>query len=464
MKPLKERIREQWPLSIVVVLVLALGYAGWWPAIPLPYQPPQASPTGSSRGLIVEWLMSPNLQNSSEVFPAPSNPEYFQVPSQAAEQKLLLSHPQMIRHEGKLVVSWATHPTTIDGVGQWVGGAWSEDGQTWQSVPSLFRPLSEQHDTVPGNIILLPAPFQKVEERLFALAHVYEVAGFGAPTSTNFATPETNQPTSLFPKPVLESRGYLVREILSGVNLGPVWWFGGQKPTQELMDFDESAADEKMVATLIARFEAAASRPANEAEFADPQIVAIDGKVLSWPTTLNWEDDLNYRLWSVSESQEPLYMQLSIDQGKSWSTAQSTNVPNAGNQTLLGRIKGGPVFLIGNQSNTGRSDAADTLTLSMAFEWLQFTHSYTIRSVAAVPRLAGQSEPSGQSGQSGTRSSAVRGKEQKRHRGIQASSWLLDEHSLWIAYSVNSEMIELCRIPILSLAPISGAPPGPENP
>jgi hypothetical protein len=448
------RIQDQWSLLLVVVLVLIFAHFGY-----LPYLPLSASPAplgggvegvGGARpghsGLAVEWLVVGQSAQGQDIFPWV--PEVRHSVVQAVGSGTDFHRQPQIAAVGSaassLWVAWnQTRLPAVDPRAELaqvqVAAAWSPNGSDWTSIGGLFEWEAGTSELTLGAETMAIHPFVTAGERVFAVARLHEVVGFGTSTATTFGEPDVDAWTEAYPKPILRIVGYLLREVLADGQLGPQVRLGSDAGTnrQTLVTALMAAGpDDAVIGHLTRSLYHPGGPPGSPLKFPPAETTTIDRYRLAYPTSISFSDNRHFRLWSSEQRLDRLYMQFSPDGGVTWTAAKPTNIPNTGLTAVLGKLPAGPVYLVGNQAPDNPS-GTHSLSVALAYENLQFTQCFYVRTVPPPPSR-------GQGGGVFTRPGEL---------GFQASAGCIWGDGLWLAYSVNSAAIHVSRIPLEVLSP-----------
>jgi hypothetical protein len=439
------RITDQWGLLLVVALVLVLAYVGYLPYLPLDSNRSSVGTVQnrpSHTGLAVEWLVVSQSPQAQDAFP-PIPEVRHSVVEAVGSTGGYHSHPQIAAAGDALIVAWNLSNSLMaelpsQNASQRIKAAWSSNGLEWEPVDSLFELPGIAPDWRLGAEILAIRPFLSVEHRTFAVAAIHEVVGFASSTTTTFGEPEVQEWSEAYPKLVLRLVGYWLREVFSDRQLGPPFRLGNQADANRAAFLSTTPAqgEEAVLAHLVRLLFQPGGMPQEALEFPPSEITTADRYRLAYPTTVRLKDNRHFRLWSSEQKLDRLYVQFSPDAGVTWTAASPTNIPNAGRTAVLGLLPAGPVYLIGNQAGDGLSGSS-SLSLAVAFENLQFTQCYSLRSIPLPPSQVARLGPFEQAGD----------------LGLQASSACAWGDAIWIVYSINSESIHLSRIPLAVLSP-----------
>lgn len=472
---------RQWPLALLAFLILASGYAGFWPAVPLA-ELPRARPeflSENANRVRVEWLVKLASADEADVPVSGQVIAEHTVVSAAARSDaaaatgvslpLIASslvdtadtadlafqtQPQLARVGERFLCVWQYHPTHLHGAGQCILGAWSDDGLEWETPFQVFNSPSSFGAYRTGDRLVCSAPSVSVDDQWYAVASLQEVVGFGSIDATTFEEAIAVVESVDFPRPVRKILGFVVRRIQPDGSLGPVrtiWKSGESETSEQTADSGQGENAAKLepavegpldelertaLGSLTRKLATAESRFGGRVDFSIPERLTLDRYRLSFPTMVNLPGQGQVRLWGSEQGLDRLYSEHSADGGLTWGPAMPTNLRNSGRFAVLQRLSAGPILLVGNQSRLP-TNAADPLTISVAFEGLQFTESFDLRSGA--PLLEG--------------TEGLPEFMRNERRGYQATSCVVDDQWLWVAYSVCGSSIQVSRVSLLGLIP-----------
>ena len=404
----------------------------------------EPSPKNDSDLPNVDWSVDWKITRSRPGYPLLRQAQHFMVQPPGKQFGAYHHHPQITYSNGIYFVAWSNHPTGEDGPGQAILGAYSVDGQKWSEMGELF---AKQDRTKPSNEFgrsLLASPFIVVKNRVFAVAMMNDSIGYGAYHSPVNGTPQSKIRTDEFPKRIRKGLGFLLRELPTSVDslkakkCGVTFWMGQSLPTPK-PGFSFAVAKDVLPQSLIGLLRAQMYSPAKKSpwdfELPDAEPIAKDGSPLCEPCTGQTDDGLLIRYFRDLAKSQKLYVQFSRDQGRTWTSATRTNIPDAPSKSVFGRLPDGQYFLVGNQVVSKRGTRRDPLTIGLSPDGTTFHRAYSIRWRTPAFRVPKQQE-----------------QRDGRGRGFQYPSFVIADGHLYIVYSVNKESIECSRIPLSALA------------
>jgi Neuraminidase (sialidase) len=125
-----------------------------------------------------------------------------------------------------------------------------------------------------------------------------------------------------------------------------------------------------------------------------------------------------------------MYVSLSKDGGKTWTTNEKTDIPDSPSKTVTGTLPNGKTYLIGNQIQSSvRGHTRDPLVISLSADGKTFNWAAAIRHGTPPLRYPGKS----------------------KDHGFQYPSAIVVGKSLWVIYSINKEDVAISRIPLSEL-------------
>jgi hypothetical protein len=432
-----------WPLGVLAFLVLLIGYAGFWPAFPLAgnrFDRGRLRLDNPTDRLLVEWLVEQDTDDGSSL----RNLDATHVTVAAASSTtpnsggfVAVSRPQLTRIDRFLFCQWQAHSIDQPELSVTILGSWSVDGENWSPPTAVFGP--EGLPKSAAKQVLNSSPFLAISGEVYAVAAIHEIAGYSTLDATTFGEPKSAEASAEFPRAVRDIHGFLVRRVRADQT------FGSMIPIVRRSDVVANsepgqvidAIDQGMISDIVRQLATPDSRFGGKMEFLVPECETEDRYRLSNPTKVLLPNNRKLQLWSNEQGLDRLYGQISRDGGQTWDKPTPTNIRQSGRQAILGNLPAGPIFLAGNQSRFSLG-TADPLTISIAFENLQFTEFFELRSGVSP---------------SGVLESVANPSENWKQRGFQVSACLVDGEWLWVAYSVNDETIELSRVRTRDLAP-----------
>lgn len=429
-----------WPLLLVAFSVMIIGYAGYWPAVPLSlkrFAESNSLVESSTAHLLVEWLAKQDSIAANDKV----NADHFTVVDSASTaipdaSAATFARPQITRVGPSFFCQWQvkgqsepTSPVTIF-------GSWSADGERWSDPQLVFSHEGEPAATQ----VLALAPFLAIHNEVYTVAAVHEIVGFSTSDATTFSEPKAAEMSAEFPRAVREIVGYFVRRIRSDGTLGPRITL--LRRADEVFSVAEAMrgieiVDQPLIPDIVRRLATADSRFGGKMEFPVPEIETDDRYRLSYPTTVAIPDNRWLRLWASEQGLDRLYGQVSPNNGVTWEKPIPTNIRNEGRFAVLEKLPSGSIFLVGNQFRTA-GQVADPLTIAIAFEKLQFTECFELRR-GAPARIRSQ-EP-------------LDRRDKAEQLGFQVGGCLVDGGDVWVVYSVNAESIDVSRVRMRDLAP-----------
>lgn len=338
-------------------------------------------------------------------------------------------HGHLAQFQGTVFAGWDSQARDENAGGQHgVYRFTTDDGETWSPLAELFPPLAE-------NLPLAEAdgrrPFQTSQGFAEVAGRLYAV------TCVDTALAEK---VHRFNEVSRERVGFLAREVRADGTLGKIFWLT-ETPPQPEPGFPAHPAGDPAVVNLI---QAHFKQPANL-----PQLLfgprehpdSADGHRMTEPTQ-PWRlgDGTWVRFYrdqgttaatnrrEIEESKRRrFYVASSHDDGATWTSAVSTDVPDSGARANTGRLPDGQVYLIHNPlplapAKGGRA----VLAISLSRDGLDFDRTAILRADPPRRRYEGKA----------------------KSIGYQYPHSIVVEDSLWVIYAVNKEDIELARIPL----------------
>jgi len=320
-------------------------------------------------------------------------------------------HAYVAFHRGVLYVIWSNHARDEDASGQHVRFRSSSDGGlTWQPPAVLFPGhdcvrIHAEMDTSRDRILIANG-FARVSDTLYAVveAHVLDQQrGFGRLAR---AIGGERGPGEIF---------WLVNTPPSPIPGFPTYPDGGGPA------FAETAA---AINAWLAQPE---HWPSWEFLHHTDALLSDDGRQLCEPTTA-WRcaGGGRLRIWrDLSGESRSQYVQRSDDGGVTWQTPTRASFPDAYSRTAAGNLPDGTAFIINNPAHKRR----DPLVISLAADGVNFDQHAVIAHSAPSRRFEGRC----------------------KNLGFQYPYATTVGETLWVAYSVNKEDIEVVEVPLNAL-------------
>ncbi|MBL8888514.1 MAG: hypothetical protein JNL67_00950 [Planctomycetaceae bacterium] len=438
-------LKPIWPLAPLAFIVLLLGYAGYWPALPFVAKRTKGAHENATPAepLFVEWLVKQD--SAEEPTASPIDVTHFSVASldsettgrENSEAWDAVTRPQVTRVGDNLFCLWQSH-TSLGGVTAIkIFGSWSLDGTNWTPPEVVFSVSGMSSRAKDG--VLNSASFLSIDDQVYAVAAIYETIGYANNDSTNVSESLSAEPTAEYPRGVRELLGYVTRRLGPDRSMGNcielIRWLDGASSDSATLISDP--VDQGLISDIVERLATPDSRFGGKMDFPELELETEDRYRLSNPTQVTLPEDRILRLWGSDQGLDRLYGQISHDNGLTWDKPFPTNIRQNGLNAALGTLPNGPVFLAGNQLRTKRGFGTP-LTVSIAFDDLKFAECFEL--LRDVPERQHAKNPTLPA-------------ELLRNVGFQVGSCLIDGEWLLISYSVNAEKIQLSRVRAQDLAP-----------
>ena len=402
-------------------------------------QSPEVTKQANDRWPEIQWSSTWNPAPDQPGYPLLENASHFHVHVASVKSGSYNHHPQLTRIGDQFVAAWSNHLTGEDGPGQKVIGAVSADGESWQSLGTLFDSPDHVRKSYENGRFLTAAPFVRVRDRTFAVAILTESVGYG-----RLDTPVTGNPPSVvktpeFGKLIMKAHGYLIREVKDSGTFGPIFWFGETKP-EPIEGFDSYDTFDQTPEVNVSRAVAfeifeQLTQPLSLCPWdfnrAETECIAADGSILCEPATLLGPEQTLVRYLRDLKGSKKLYVQFSDDFGTSWSLATKTQIPDAPSKSRVGQLPDGTWFLIGNQVIAPHLYKRDPITIGLSKDGVVFERAHSIRWKSPQFKVPTQQK-----------------KSDGRGWGFQYPDFEIHNGFLWTIYSVNKECVDVSRIPI----------------
>lgn len=370
--------------------------------------------------------------------------------------------PNIAHFQGRLFVTWQNHVKDEDQCGQRLQLRHSADGgQTW--LPDLRQPPAILS---PSLAVMLAkgeksAALKRTQwnsgfalthggRKLWAIANVGESMDKGLGLLALELQPDGTRGETLWlePEPVPVDAGFPVYPALNDPRFAALG-----KTIREVIDAPTA------LHAISYDTKRRAGHDANPATLRHPNLPGspADGQRLIEPSpAYRLKDGTLVRFWRNYGNAKRdlfiwrLYVSLSHDDGKTWSTPERTAIPANSTRHAVGTLPDGRVYLIHNPYTHGDDfwqcadadllasaspaekygGARKVLTLSLSDDGVHFNRAWIIRVHETPPRSEGHS---------------------KRHFDAANPAATVVGDDLFVVYSLNKEDIELCRVPLPDL-------------
>ena len=365
--------------------------------------------------------------------------------------------PNVAHFQGRLVVTWQNHVKDEDQPGQRLQMRQSTDGgKTW--LPDLAQPPTalspslgvmlakdEKSTALKRTQWNSGFAFTDAGERLWAIANVGENFDKGLGLLALELKPDGRRGDALWleQSPVTVDEGYPIYPAMSDPQVAAMGKtirdVIDDRTAQHAVSYDNKRRDGDNLNPATVRHPNLPGSSADGQRLIEPSrpYLLKDGTLVRfWRNYGNAMRDVF--IWR-------LYVSLSRDHGKTWSTPERTAIPSNSTRQIVGSLPDGRIFLIHNPYTHGDdfwqgADAAllataspaekiggarKVLTLSLSDDGIHFNQAWTIRVLETPPRSEGHS---------------------KRHYDAANPAATIVGDDLFIVYSLNKEDIELCRV------------------
>jgi len=336
-------------------------------------------------------------------------------------------HGHLAQFQGTVFACWDSQARDENAGGQHgVYRFTTDDGEIWSPLAELFPPLTENlplAETDGRRPFQTSQGFAEVDRRLYAVTCVDKTLA---------------EKVHRFNEVSRERVGFLAREVRAEGALGEIFWLAETPPRPEPGFPAYPAGDPAVVARVQAHFR----QPANLPQLlfgprAHPD--SADGHRLTEPTQ-PWQlgDGTWVRFYrdqgtttatnrrEIEESKRRrFYVAFSRDDGATWTSAESTDVPDSCARANTGRLPDGQVYLIHNPLPLAPAKGGRAiLSISLSRDGLDFDRTAILRADPPPRRYEGKA----------------------KSIGYQYPHSIVVGASLWVIYAINKEDIELARI------------------
>jgi BNR repeat-like domain len=332
-------------------------------------------------------------------------------------------HAKIIHFKGKYYALWSNQKYAEDAPGQKVLYSTSEDGKKWTTCKNMFPSMHKEAPWGTSGINLSANKWVIQNGRLYARAWCGATIGRTDLHKTKIVQKHSRK----YCFAVRKVYSHLYREVLPNGELGPIASFKPQELPKNILvrvvDAKKAYPELKHSKNLIKRTLGKVVKGSKRRLCEATPYQRKDGSHV----VLFRDDNYSHRKW-VTFSKD----------GKNWTPAKPTNIPDSPSATTSLTLKDGTVLLIGNHmapefdNPKRRHFGRDPLMVSVSKDGLNYTKSYAIRSGKqkyTVPRKV------------------VRG----RGGGAQYPDAIIVGDTVLVIYSHGKEDIWVSLFPVLAL-------------
>lgn len=306
---------------------------------------------------------------------------------------------------GRIYTAWSNHRDVEDGPGM-RPLVRVLNGVAWAPVVDVFGRVGETRGEYEPGDIVQPLAFVASDDNVFLVSTYCRMVS------------RTDRP-----KPIRVGMGrFAVQVDVTGQPIGSPFWLAA-----ESLAYNNTAlqvGEPRRESSIIARYLAS---PVNAPawEFADwtTRIEAADATRLCEPTTYRAAHGFA-RLWR-SLGDPIIYAQHSSD-GREWTPAAPTNIPDSPSKTCSVNLPGGGVAIIGNFAGNTREGDRGPLIVAVSRDCVAFSPVGVLRRDEQGPKFRTHND--------------------RKCAGAQYPAAVIHEGSLWVIYSVAKENIEVARV------------------
>ncbi|MDP0495661.1 MAG: exo-alpha-sialidase [Verrucomicrobiota bacterium JB024] len=310
------------------------------------------------------------------------NAEHALIFSDAVDAGGYNHHAHLFHANGKFYGSWSNHSKGEDAAGQRVLYASSEDGVNWTHWEELFPQPDEIKEWENGfGFYSVAGDWFVVDDELYATAQIFEFTGWENADKSN---------TQLFRDKdhyfrVRERYGYLCRKVSPDGTLGPVFALSSRANGMKGLAYDFTPYGQNEAYDKVA--DAIRDERADRARFHGPMPKPIDTARLVEPANYKTTDGVMVSILRDDRFSHRKYMSYSLDDGKTWSTALPTDIPDSPSLDMALTAPDGSILLIGNHCATAfdnpsnpRHYKRDILDIAVSPDGYFFDQTFVIKS------------------------------------------------------------------------------------
>jgi hypothetical protein len=377
---------------------------------------------------IMNWAQPQPNQSPSAGYQQIQNVTHYRVFEHSIDKGIFNHHARITYVNGTFFAAWSNGDYFEDSAGQRIMIATSPDGQSWSDafagVPALGPPSADRQ---PPGRRAIALNWVELNGEAYVLGLVCDWIKY---SPTFDCGVDQKQGTHGFYG--------AARRVAPNGQLGPLLWLGDylQAPFDGFVPNIRTQTAKQVLAAYLEKFFMAPA-PVEDMSWSEyiqysEHSQAADGRDLCEPVAFRKDDGTYITLWRGRRDGEHKLYASSANSPESWSKAIVTEIPDAPSQCCGGKLPDGRIYLIGNQTVSGR----DPLTLSLSSDEHTFDWTGTIRTEA--PTRNDYTHP-------------ISGKKLGKCPGYQYPGSVIVGTNLWVIYSVTKENIEVSKIPLSSL-------------
>ena len=369
-------------------------------------------------------------------FPILKNAQHSAIFQEAVAAGGYNHHSQLACYKGVFYAAWSNHPKGEDAAGQRILFATSSDGVTWRPWTEAFPPPDKVGAWDDGfGYYSVAGPWRIYENEIYLTARLYKFVGWEDASGKDLVYKRDS--VHYFKR--FESVGLLARKMTGGT-LGPVFALSTRMNrisdlAYPFLPYGDPA------------WQAAANAIGQTFEIQrEPIPTAVDGARMVEPTVYQTSANIKIAIVRDDKFSHRKYVSFSKDDGRTWSTALPTNIPDSPSLDISLKAPGGAILLIGNHCASRFDDGAkrrhygrDTLDVAISTDGYLFAKTFAIRTGAHQWRVPREEVPG-------------------RGGGPQYPSALIEKDRLYVMYSLGKEDIWCTSIPLADILPAPSNP------
>ncbi len=340
-------------------------------------------------------------------------------------------HAQIGHSQGTFFASWSNQEWGEDGPGQRVLCSLSKNGEKWLPPFVCLPSMGGMRKPERSGRVLTAEAWVVVEGKMYVVGGVNDKPGPTHKIEAGYETTASGQKRMLATS--FGGRvgwGRVARSVAQDGDMGPIFWLVDDPPApiEGFPQYPDAQNPQfHRVARQINHYLAnPLHMPAWDFLNHTDSPLAADNHKMWEPTAYRRQDGVIVKL-SRGIHSDWIYVSLSKDGGKTWTTNVRTNIPNSPSKAVAGTLPNGEIYLIGNQIRTSQS--RNPLVISLSPDGKTFNWAAAIRHGIPPLRYPGDA----------------------KNRGFQYPSAMVVGKSLWVIYSINKEDIAISRIPLSEL-------------
>jgi len=350
-------------------------------------------------------------------------------------------HSQIGYLQGTFFASWSNQEWGEDGPGQRVLCSLSPDGKKWEDPFVCLPSMGGMRKPERYGRVLTAEAWVVVGGKMYVVADVNDRPGPTNKIEADYETTVGGQKRNIDPlTPLLFGRrvgwGRVARSVAPNGDMGPIFWLVDDPPAPMEGFSQYPDARDPQYREVASQLNHYLANPLHMPAWdflnhTDSHPHSVDDHEMGEPTTYRRPDGT---LVKLSRDGGPamshrLYVSLSKDEGKTWTTPVRTDIPDSPSKAVAGTLPDGKIYLIGNQIPESAHGFRDPLVISLSSDGKTFNWAAAIRHGTPPLRFPGHA----------------------KGRGFQYPSAIAVGKALWVIYSVNKEDVAVSRVPLEEL-------------